>query len=245
MLRRVMVVRCCYLVVALVVILVFLFTCFFHVISDSTCEGNTCTALAPSILLSPFFWFTPIYFHYNTSSSLLSRLLQVPPSFLIILHFKLGEWGIDNLGEQKNGVGRCVWKFGVTSVLTNSTLFMRETIYEGMCLTLISLFHLLSTSPLLYCCSIRCMLIRCSLFFSLVSLLFFFLFLFSYYNHQGVGDRDISTVLGSTSRSPMLFMKDFGTTTREKVLSLASHTSFSLLYFLSPTFLIILFKAMG
>eukprot|EP00026_Physarum_polycephalum_P011017 Phypoly_transcript_11208.p1 GENE.Phypoly_transcript_11208~~Phypoly_transcript_11208.p1 ORF type:complete len:330 (+),score=58.02 Phypoly_transcript_11208:130-1119(+) len=75
-----MIARCCYLAAALGLILVFLFTCFFHILSDTTCEG---------------------------------------------------EWGVGNLGEQKNGIGRCVWKFGVTSVLTNSSVFMRETIYEG------------------------------------------------------------------------------------------------------------------
>lgn len=36
-----------------------------------------------------------------------------------------------NLGEEKTGVGRCVWRFGVTSVLSNNSIFLRETVYEG------------------------------------------------------------------------------------------------------------------
>lgn len=56
-------------------------------------------------------------------------------SFLVCLsfsHFEIGEWGAGNPGEEKNGVGRCVWRFGVTSVLSNSSVFMRETTYEGL-----------------------------------------------------------------------------------------------------------------
>lgn len=67
-----MIARCCYLFVAISIIAVFVFTCFFQVVSESTCEG----IFIFYFFISFFFSFSyPFFFFFSFFSFLLMVFL--------------------------------------------------------------------------------------------------------------------------------------------------------------------------